>query len=66
MGDGCIVGSGCTVLPGVTLGEGVSVGAMSLINKSLDEWGIYVGIPAKKIKDRSKEMLKYVDKIKVD
>ena len=66
LNDHCIVGSGCTVLPGVTLGEGVSVGAMSLINKSLDEWGIYVGIPAKKIKDRSKKMLKYVDKIKVD
>ena len=66
LNDHCIVGSGCTVLPGVILGEGVSVGAMSLVNKSLDEWGIYVGIPAKKIKDRSKEMLKYVDKIKVD
>ena len=35
-----IIGSGCTVLPGVVLGEGSSVGAMSLINKSLDAWGI--------------------------
>jgi len=32
---------------------------MSLINKSLDSWGMYVGIPCKKIKERSKELLKF-------
>lgn len=52
------VGTGCTILPNVTIGEGSAVGAMSLINKSLDCWGIYVGIPAKKIKDRSKNILR--------
>lgn len=53
-----LLGTNCTVLPGVNLGEGVSVGAMSLVKEDLKAWGVYVGIPAKRIKDRSKEILK--------
>lgn len=52
-----IVGSGSTILPNVSLGEGASVGSMSLVNKSLNPWGIYVGIPCRFIKDRSKKIL---------
>lgn len=52
-----IIGTGCTILPGVNIGEGVSVGCMSLVNRSLDDWGIYVGIPCKKIKERSRNLL---------
>lgn len=52
-----LIGSGCTILPNVTIGEGTSVGSMSLIGKSLDDWGVYVGIPCKKIKDREKRIL---------
>lgn len=52
-----LLGSGCTVLPGVTIGEGTSVGSMSLVTKSLEPWGIYVGIPCRRIKDRSKNLL---------
>ena len=52
-----LVGTGCTILPGVIIGEGTSVGSMSLVSKSLNEWGMYVGIPCKKIKDRSKKIL---------
>lgn len=52
-----LVGTGSTILPGVILGEGVSVGSMSLVTKSLDPWGIYVGIPCKLIKERNKNVL---------
>lgn len=55
-----IIGTGCTVLPNVTIGEGCAVGAMSLVNESLEAWGIYAGIPAKKIKERNKGLLKFV------
>ncbi len=48
-----ILGASCTVLPGVVVGEGTAVGSMSLINKSLDGWGIYFGVPAKRAGDRS-------------
>ena len=52
-----IVGSGCTILPGVVLGEGASVGSMALVSKSLEPWSINVGMPCRKIKDRSKKIL---------
>lgn len=52
-----LVGSGCTILPNVTIGEGTSVGSMSLVNKTLDDWGIYVGIPCKRVKNRSDNLL---------
>lgn len=52
-----LLGTNCTVLPGVTLGEGVSVGAMSLVKQSMEAWNVYSGIPARKIKERSREIL---------
>lgn len=52
-----LIGTNCTVLPGVTIKEGTSIGACSLITENCDEWGIYVGIPAKRIKERSKQIL---------
>lgn len=52
-----IIGAGSTILPNVIIGEGASVGSMSLINRSLDDWGIYVGIPCRKVKERSKRLL---------
>ncbi|WP_286833454.1 MULTISPECIES: acyltransferase [Acinetobacter] len=56
-----IVGANSTVMPGVTIAEGCSIGSMSLLLKDTEAWGIYVGIPAIKLKERSKEMLKLVD-----
>jgi len=53
----CIVGTSSIILPGVILGEGTSVGAMSMVTKSTEPWSIYFGIPAKKIKDRHKDLL---------
>ena len=58
-----LIGTGTTILPGVCIGEGTAVGSMSLVNKSLEEWGIYVGIPCKKIKDRSKKLLELEKKL---
>ena len=52
-----LVGAGSILLPGVILEEGTAVGANSVITKSTQEWSIYVGSPAKKIKDRKKDLL---------
>ncbi|WP_252731946.1 acyltransferase [Paraglaciecola arctica] len=57
LGKHVIVGAGSVILPGTTIGEGASVGAMSLVTKDLDEWNVYFGSPAKKLKRRSKELL---------
>lgn len=52
-----IIGSHSVILPGCEVREGVAVGAISLITKDLEEWGIYAGIPCKRIKDRKRELL---------
>lgn len=50
------IGCGCVVFPDITIGEGCATGAMSLINKSLDPWGIYAGTPASFLKARSRKL----------
>lgn len=57
LGRHVVVGTGCVVLPGVTIGEGSTVGALSLVSKSLDDWGVHVGVPARRLKDRSRRLL---------
>lgn len=57
LGRHVIVGAGSIVMPGVHLAEGCSVGAMTLMNKSTQPWGIYAGCPARRIKERKKDML---------
>lgn len=57
------LGANTLVMPNITIEEGTAVGAMSFVNKDLEEWGIYVGIPCKKIKERSKKLLEYGGKI---
>lgn len=57
-----IIGSGCTILPNVVIGDGCSIGAMSLINKSLEGWKMYVGIPCHYVKDRSNVLLELEEK----
>lgn len=52
-----IVGAGSIIFPGVTIREGCAVGAMTLINKSTQPWGIYAGNPARRIKDRKQDLL---------
>ena len=52
-----IIGSGSIVMPSVILEEGVAIGALSFVNKSLKEWGIYVGCPVKFLKERSRKII---------
>lgn len=59
-----IIGSGCVVLPGVKLKEGSAFGAMTLINKSSEPWGINAGIPYKRIKERSNNILSLEKKLR--
>ncbi len=59
IGRHVIVGAGSIIFPSVDLAEGCSVGAMSLVSKSTEPWGIYVGNPAKRIKERKKDLLAF-------
>ncbi|WP_289769498.1 acyltransferase [Helicobacter bilis] len=54
----CIVGAGSVILPSSKgLSEGVSVGALSLVSRPTKPFGIYFGNPAKRILERSKNIL---------
>ncbi len=52
-----IVGAGSYIFPDVTLAEGTSIGAMSLMLHSSKPWKVYIGIPAKILRDREKKPL---------
>lgn len=52
-----IIGDSSVILPGVTLAEGTAVGALSFVKETTQPWGIYAGIPAKRIRERSKNLL---------
>jgi len=52
-----LIGACSVVLPGVILEEGTVVGALSLVKNSTTAWSINAGIPARKIKDRKKDLL---------
>jgi galactoside O-acetyltransferase len=57
IGRHVIIGAGSIVLPGVTLEEGVAVGALSLVKKDCQSFGIYIGAPAKRIGERKRYLL---------
>jgi len=52
-----IIGAGSVVLPGCNIAEGVAVGAMSLVHRPTQSWSIYGGTPAKRLGDRSKNLI---------
>lgn len=52
-----IVGSGTIILPGSRIGIGSAVGALSLVNRKLDPFTIFAGVPAKKIKSRCSRLI---------
>ena len=50
IGDDVWLGEMVTVLPGVTIGNGSIVGSNSVVSKSLPEYSICFGLPAKPVK----------------
>ena len=66
IGKHVINGSGSVILPKVKIGEGSSIGALSLVNNSLESWNIYFGLPVKKIKKRNKKILELEKNMKDD
>jgi len=64
IGKHVIIGCGSVVLPGVEIREGSAIGALSLVNHDTEEWSIYAGVPARKIKHRSRELLQFEIELK--
>lgn len=52
------IGPRCIVLPGVTVACGCVVAAGAVVTRSTEPFGVYAGIPAKRIGERSPEAAK--------
>lgn len=60
------IGSNSIIFPNLTIGEGSVIGACSLVRKSVENWGVYYGIPVNKIRDREKKLLKFLSNSETD
>lgn len=52
-----IVGATSVILPGAVLREGSAFGSFSFIIQDSEPWSINAGIPARKIKNRKRNLL---------
>ncbi|WP_181437912.1 DapH/DapD/GlmU-related protein [Curtobacterium sp. MCLR17_034] len=53
IGDHAWLSTRVTVLPGVSIGEGAVVAAGSVVTKDLAPYGLYGGVPARKLRQRA-------------
>lgn len=54
IGKHAVLGTNTVVHPLVRINEGAATGSLTLVTKDLESWSIYIGSPAKKIKDRDR------------
>lgn len=52
IGNDVWIGYGAQIMPGIHIGDGAVIGAGAIVTKDCDAYGVYVGVPAKKIKSR--------------
>lgn len=62
IGRHVIIGSGSIILPNAIIEDGVAVGALTVIRKRCKAFGIYLGNPARLIKERKKDLLQLEEK----
>ncbi|MBC7404634.1 MAG: acyltransferase [Cytophaga sp.] len=53
--DDVWIGAGAVIMPGITLAKGSVIGANAVVTKDTEEYAVYVGVPAKKIRNRQDE-----------
>jgi maltose O-acetyltransferase len=51
VGDGCWIGARVMILPGVTIAKGCVIGAGAVVTRDTLPDGLYVGIPAVRLRD---------------
>lgn len=49
IGDGVWIGANAIVLPGVAIGDGATIGAASVVTKSVPEFTVWAGNPARQV-----------------
>lgn len=51
LGDNVVIGANSVIIGPVYICDNVIIGAMSLVNKDINEPGVYVGVPVKRISE---------------
>lgn len=51
IGEGCVIGFGCVILPNVQIGRGCFIGANAVVSRSIPEYTVAVGSPARVIRN---------------
>jgi len=51
VGEGTWIGARAVVMPGVTIGPGCVIAAGALVTRNCEPNGLYVGMPAKRVRD---------------
>lgn len=60
IGKGAFIGVGAKIMQGVTIGKNVIIGANAVVTKSIPDYSIAVGVPAKVIKQYDFEKKKWI------
>jgi len=50
IGDGCTIGAGACMLPGTSVPDGTTLGAGAVLLRTISEPGVYVGVPARRLR----------------
>lgn len=61
-----VVGCGSVLMPNVEIGLAGSVGALSFVHKSIPEFTVVMGVPARKIAERNRQILEIEKKFLED
>lgn len=57
VGENCFLGAGCVVKDGIDVVDGVTIGAGAVVVKNITESGVYVGSPARIMKQSYRKSL---------
>jgi acetyltransferase EpsM len=60
IGDFATIGTNATILPNIVIGSGAYVGAGAVVTKNVEPNSVYVGIPAKKIREHELLLDSYI------
>lgn len=52
IGENCFLGVNATLRDGINLAKGTLVGMAAAVTKNTEEWGVYIGNPAKKLEGK--------------
>jgi acetyltransferase-like isoleucine patch superfamily enzyme len=52
LGEDIWLGANVTIVPGVSVADGCVIGAGAVVTKDTQPMGVYMGVPARRVRDR--------------